>query len=215
MEKIDAAWKDQRIGVIKKWLNHAVFATPTASKIHLKQTDQKFVFSVFVDSRILWFTVIVGGTEHRQTRLKILSSQSKGKKEKIMTKKEMAMMNELLAAVQALTERIDVLEKANTVSRTETVKTESKKSKKSTETIVGNLIFDGKYVKTGTGFMSSKTRYAIGKAITEDFGGTKLTKGNAVYDKCHKLDKYVQVYEFKTVADCKKFMAEQQKRVVK
>ena len=137
-----------------------------------------------------------------------------------MTKKEMAMMNELLATVKALNERIDVLEKANTVSRTETVKSESKKSdskssKKSTETVVGNLIFDGKYVKTGTGFMSSKTRYAIKMAITEDFGGTKLTKGNPVYDKCAKDDKYVQVYEFKTVADCKKFMAEQQKRVTK
>ena len=130
-----------------------------------------------------------------------------------MTKKEMTMMNELLATVKALNERIDKLENANTVSRTETVKSEPKNSKKSTETIVGNLIFDGKYVKTGTGFMSSKTRYAIGKSITENFGGTKLAKGNPVYDKCHKSDKYVQVYEFKTVADCKKFMAEQQKRV--
>ena len=130
-----------------------------------------------------------------------------------MTKKEMTMMNELLATVKALNERIDKLENANTVSRTETVKSEPKNSKKSTETIVGNLIFDGKYVKTGTGFMSSKTRYAIGKAITEDFNGVKLAKGNPVYDKCHKADKYVQVYEFKTVADCKKFMAEQQKRV--
>lgn len=130
-----------------------------------------------------------------------------------MTKKEMAMMNELLATVKALNERIDKLENANTVSRTETVKSESKKSKASTATIVGNLIFDGKYVRTGTGFMSSKTRYAIGKSITESFNGVKLTKGNPVYDKCHKQDKYVQVYEFKTVADCKKFMAEQQKRV--
>ena len=125
----------------------------------------------------------------------------------------MAMFEEMLTTIKALNERIDKLEKAETVSRTETVKSEPKNSKKTTETVVGNLIFDGKYVKTGTGFMSSKTRYAIGKAITEDFGGTKLSKGNAVYDKCHKDDKYVQVYEFKTVADCKKFMAEQQKRV--
>lgn len=130
-----------------------------------------------------------------------------------MTKKELAMMNELLATVKALNDRIDKLENPKTVSRTETVKTDSKDSKKSTETIVGNLIFDGKYVKTGTGFMSSKTRYAIMKSITENFGGTKLAKGNPVFDKCHKIDKYVQVYEFKTVADCKKFMAEQQKRV--
>ena len=146
-------------------------------------------------------------------KTKILSSQSKGKKDKIMTKNEKAMFEEMLNTIKALNERIDNLEKAKTVSRTESVKSDSKDSKKSTEVVVGNLIFDGKYVKTGTGFMSSKTRYAIGKSITEDFGGTKLSKGNAVYDKCHKSDKYVQVYEFKTVADCKKFMAEQQKIV--
>ena len=132
-----------------------------------------------------------------------------------MTKKEMAMFEEMLSTIKTLNERIDNLEKANTVSRIETSKPSSKNSKKSTETTVGNLIFDGKYVKTGTGFMSSKTRYAIKMAITEDFGGTKLSKGNPVYDKCAKEDKYVQVYEFKTVADCKKFMAEQQKRVTK
>lgn len=124
-------------------------------------------------------------------------------------------MNELLATVKALNERIDKLENAKSVSRTNSVESKDSKTTKSTETIVGNLIFDGKYVKTGTGFMSSKTRYAIGKSITEDFNGVKLTKGNPVYDKCHKADKYVQVYEFKTVADCKKFMAEQQKRVTK
>ena len=130
-----------------------------------------------------------------------------------MTKKEMAMMNELLETVKALNDRIDKLENAKAVSRTESVESKDSKTKKSTETVVGNLIFDGKYVKTGTGFMSSKTRYAISKSITEDFNGVKLGKGNPVYDKCHKADKYVQVYEFKTVADCKKFMAEQQKRV--
>ena len=134
-----------------------------------------------------------------------------------MTKQEMAMMKDLMGTIQGLTDRIATLEKKldtkSTTSRTEFAKSESKDSKKTTETVVGNLIFDGKYVKTGTGFMSSKTRYAIGKAITEDFNGVKLSRGNAVYDKCHKADKYVQVYEFKTVADCKKFMAEQQKRV--
>ena len=130
-----------------------------------------------------------------------------------MTKKETAMFEEMLNTIKSLNDRIEKLEKVKPVSRTETVKTDSKDSKKTTEIIVGNLIFDGKYVKTGTGFMSSKTRYAIGKAITEDFGGIKLTKGNPVYDKCHKADKYVQVYEFKTVDDCKKFMDEQMKRV--
>lgn len=135
-----------------------------------------------------------------------------------MTKTEKAMFEEMLNTIKTLNDRIEKLENAKPVSRTETVKSESKESKdskKTTEIIVGNLIFDGKYVKTGTGFMSSKTRYAIGKAITEDFGGTKLSKGNPVYDKCHKADKYVQVYEFKTVEDCKKFMEEQVKRVAK
>lgn len=132
-----------------------------------------------------------------------------------MTKTEKAMFEEMLNTIKTLNDRIEKLENVKPVSRTETVKSESKDSKKTTEIIVGNLIFDGKYVKTGTGFMSSKTRYAIGKAITEDFGGTKLSKGNPVYDKCHKADKYVQVYEFKTVEDCKKFMEEQVKRVAK
>ena len=132
-----------------------------------------------------------------------------------MTKKEMAMFNEMVSAIKTLTDRIDQLEKTKTVSRTTVADTKESKTKKSTETVVGNLIFDGKYVKTGTGFMSSKTRYAIGKSITENFGGTKLGKGNPVYDKCHKADKYVQVYEFKTVADCNKFKADQQARVAK
>ena len=134
-----------------------------------------------------------------------------------MTKKDMAKFEEMLNAIKTLTDRIDKLENAKPVSRTETAKSEPKETKKDTkktpEIVVGNLVFDGKYVKTGTGFMSSKTRYAIGRAITEDFNGVKLTKGNPVYDKCHKADKYVQVYEFKTVEDCKKFMDEQMKRV--
>ena len=133
-----------------------------------------------------------------------------------MNKQEMAMMKDLMGTVQALNDRIANLEKAinglNSTSSRTTI-TETKDTKKKTETVVGNLIFDGKYVKTGTGFMSSKTRYAIGKSITENFGGVKLGKGNPVYDKCYATDKYVQVYEFKTAADCKKFMAEQQKRV--
>ena len=125
-------------------------------------------------------------------------------------------VKELNTKVVALENRIVELEKIiksynSANSRTTTV--ESKDSKKTAEVVVGNLVFSGKYVKTGTGYMSSKTRYAIGKSITENFGGVKLAKGNKVFDKCHKAEKYVQVYEFKTVADCKKFMAEQQKRV--
>lgn len=135
-------------------------------------------------------------------------------------------VKELGLVVKGLESRIEELEKIVKLQQSiindfvgtanaNAVRTQTVDSKESKEVVVGNLIFSGKYVKTGTGFMSSKTRYAISQSITNDFGGTKLAKGNPVYDKCHKADKYVQVYEFKTVADCKKFMAEQQKRVAK
>ena len=135
-----------------------------------------------------------------------------------MTKKEMAMFEEMTNTIKALENRIGKLEKALKTSRTASKEVNSKKvdSKESEEPIpnvVGNLISDGKYVKTGKDYMPREVRYAIYKAITETFGGTKLAAGNPVYDKCRKLDKYVQVYEFKTVEDCQKFMADQQKRV--
>ena len=122
---------------------------------------------------------------------------------------------QLEAKAVALENRIVELESVIATLKGNSSRTTTVESKDSKEVVVGNLIFSGKYVKTGTGFMSSKTRYAISQSILNDFGGTKLAKGNPVFDKCHKADKYVQVYEFKTVADCKKFMAEQQKRVAK
>lgn len=136
-----------------------------------------------------------------------------------MTKQEMAMMKDLMGTIQGLTNRIGELEAMlnckNSTSRTNVA--ESKDSKSKTKTakavVVGNLIFDGRFVRTGTGYMSSKTRFAIMKSITEEFNGVKLAKGNPTYDKCHKADKYVQVYEFKTQADCDKFRKAQEKRV--
>lgn len=94
-------------------------------------------------------------------------------------------------------------------------KTEPKKSAKSTR-IVGSLECDGKYVRTVKGaFLSSKARYAVKMSATEDFGATKLGKGNKVYDELAKDDKYVQVYEFKSVEDATKFMDNQQSRMNK
>ena len=94
-------------------------------------------------------------------------------------------------------------------------KTESKTPKKSTR-IVGSLECDGKYVRTVKGaFLSSKARYAIKMSATEDFGATKLGKGNEVYDAFAKDDKYVQIYEFKSAEDAKKFMDNQQSRMNK
>lgn len=115
--------------------------------------------------------------------------------------------------VEAAKTQAQVLKSKSNTTPTTVESKDSKPAPKSTSVTVGNLIFDGKYVKTGTGFMNSKTRYAIGKSITDNFGGIKLAKGNPIYDKCRKEDKFVQVYEFKSVEDCKKFMEEQQKRV--
>ena len=92
-----------------------------------------------------------------------------------------------------------------------TPKSESKK----TTLIVGSLEQDGAYVRTIKGaFISSKARYAI-KMTATDMGATKLNKGDKVYDALATVDKYVQVYKFKTVADADKFMAEQSARMAK
>lgn len=94
-------------------------------------------------------------------------------------------------------------------------KSEPKKSAKSTR-IVGSLECDGKFVRTVKGaFLSSKARYAIKMSATEDFGATKLGKGNKVYDALAKDDKYVQIYEFKSADDAKKFMDNQESRMAK
>lgn len=97
-----------------------------------------------------------------------------------------------------------------------------KKSESKTETskkptrIVGSLECDGKYVRTVKGaFLSSKARFAIKMSATEDFGATKLGKGNKTYDALAKDDKYVQIYEFKTAEDATKFMDNQQNRMAK
>lgn len=107
-------------------------------------------------------------------------------------------------------------------SKTETVKDTPKKSDPKTETpkksarIVGSLECDGKYVRTVKGaFLSSKARFAIKMSATEDFGATKLGKGNKIYDALAKDDKYVQIYEFKSADDAKKFMDAQENRMAK
>lgn len=90
-----------------------------------------------------------------------------------------------------------------------------KSEPKKTTLIVGSLEQDGAYVRTIKGaFISSKARYAI-KMTATDMGATKLNKGDKVYDALAKVDKYVQVYKFKTVTDADKFMAEQSARMAK
>lgn len=90
-----------------------------------------------------------------------------------------------------------------------------KSEPKKTTLIVGSLEQDGAYVRTIKGaFISSKARYAI-KMTATDMGAAKLNKGDKVYDALAKVDKYVQVYKFKSVADADKFMAEQSARMAK
>lgn len=95
-----------------------------------------------------------------------------------------------------------------------TKKADSKESEATPKRLpeaVGCLEFDGLYVKTVSGkFISKKQRYAIQCSITEKFNGEKLKKGDDVYDKLVKKDKYVQVYKFKTKKDCDAFKKSQQ-----
>lgn len=107
------------------------------------------------------------------------------------------------------------------VPKTET-KVEPKKSTPKAKSepkktlVVGSLEQDGAYVRTIKGaFISYKARYAIKMSATENFGATKLSKGDKVYDALCKEDKYVQIYKFKSVADADKFMAEQSARMAK
>ena len=111
------------------------------------------------------------------------------------------------------------LPKANQSAKKSTPKTEksepkTEEPKKSTR-VVGSIEQDGAFVCTVKGaFISSKARYAIKMSATE-MGATKLSKGNKTYEFLAKQDKYVQVYQFKTVEDATKFMNEQEKRLAK
>ena len=98
-----------------------------------------------------------------------------------------------------------------------TLKQSTPKSEpKKTTLVVGSLEQSGAYVRTIKGaYINSKARYAIKMSATENFGATKLTKGDKVYDALAKEDKYVQVYKFNSVKDADKFMAEQSARLSK
>lgn len=55
-KKIEAAWKEQHISIIKKWLDFNVFATPHRLEIHLRTTDQKLAFSEFASRKNLQYS---------------------------------------------------------------------------------------------------------------------------------------------------------------
>lgn len=125
--------------------------------------------------------------------------------------KKVAQLLGLEVAQTTAKQSKESMKQSKASKKTET-KTESKKSTR----IVGSLECDGKFVRTVKGaFLSSKARYAIKMSATEDFGATKLGKGNKVYDALAKDDKYVQIYEFKSADDAKKFMDNQESRMAK
>lgn len=121
-----------------------------------------------------------------------------------------------LLGLEEVTQTVAKQSKESTTKSKASKESEPKtESKKSTRT-VGSLECDGKFVRTVKGaFLSSKARYAIKMSATEDFGATKLGKGNKIYDTLAKEDKYVQIYEFKSAEDAKKFMDNQESRMAK
>lgn len=111
---------------------------------------------------------------------------------------------------------LGAVEQPKTETKDTTPKSEPKTAPKKSTRIVGSLECDGKFVRTVKGaFLSSKARFAIKMSATEDFGATKLGKGNNVYDALAKDDKYVQIYEFKSAEDATKFMNNQETRMNK
>lgn len=95
--------------------------------------------------------------------------------------------------------------KSNTKSKNK----ESEKPQPTKYFTVGALEQSGCYVRTiKDKYLSSKARYAIGMKAKE-YGGTKLTKGDKVFDAYHKEDKFVQIYKFPTEKSAKDFMKSQ------
>lgn len=106
--------------------------------------------------------------------------------------------------------------KSESKKESKTQTSEPKTTSKKETRIVGSLECSGKFVRTVKGaFLNSKARYAIGMSATEDFGATKLHKGDSLYDRYSKEDKYVQIYMFPTEEDATKFMDAQQSRMNK
>lgn len=71
----------------------------------------------------------------------------------------------------------------------------------------GAVIRDGKTVYTAARFISKGQRYAIRMAV-KSAGGQQVHEG-AVYDSLKANDKFVEVFEFKTIKAARAFMADQ------
>lgn len=71
----------------------------------------------------------------------------------------------------------------------------------------GAVVRDGKTVYTAARFISKGQRYAVRMAV-KSAGGTQIHEGE-VYSALKTNDKFVEVFEFKTVKAAKVFMADQ------
>lgn len=71
----------------------------------------------------------------------------------------------------------------------------------------GAVVRDGKTVHTANRFISKGQRYAVRMAV-KSAGGTQIHEGE-VYSALKTEDRFVEVFEFKTLKAAKAFMAEQ------
>ena len=91
---------------------------------------------------------------------------------------------------------------------------EVKSSPKKADTeAFGAVVRDGKTVHTANRFISKGQRYALRMAV-KSAGGTQIHEGE-VYSALKVNDKFVEVFEFKTLKAAKTFMAEQREYFAK
>lgn len=95
----------------------------------------------------------------------------------------------------------------DTVSTAETVSEVKSATKKADTEEFGAVVREGKIVHTAARFISKGQRYAVRMAV-KAAGGTQIHEGT-VYDSLKTSDKFVEVFEFKTVKAAKAFMADQ------
>lgn len=92
-----------------------------------------------------------------------------------------------------------VVAEPDTVSEVKSAKTDTEE--------FGAVVRDGKTVHTAPRFISKGQRYAVRQAV-KSAGGTQIHEGT-VYDSLKTNDKFVEVFEFKTIKAAKAFMADQ------
>lgn len=99
------------------------------------------------------------------------------------------------------------------VAESQTVSEVKSSPKKDDVESFGAVVRDGKTVHTANRFISKGQRYALRMAV-KSAGGTQIHEGE-VYSALKVNDKFVEVFEFKTLKAAKTFMAEQREYFAK